>query len=79
MLETELDQMLCLIDDTAFIESDTHFKTNFAQISLVLQHCIENKSKDPSDCASEAEARAFWDSYDYAILQVGHEQIDMKN
>ena len=30
MLETELDQMLCLIDDTAYIESDFHFFTNFA-------------------------------------------------
>lgn len=77
LLETEPDQMLCLMDDNAYIESDPFFFSNFAGISLVFKHCIE--TNDPSECASEAEARQFWEMPKNILLQLGHEQLDMKN
>lgn len=77
MLKTEPDQILCLMDDNAYIESDRFFLSNFAGLQFVFKNCIE--TNDPSDCASEAEAREFWRRPTQILLQIGHEQLDMKN
>ena len=48
----------CFYSDSAYIQSESFFQTNFATLRFVLEHCIDYDT--PENCASEKDTLAFW-------------------
>ena len=52
------EDVRCLYSDTAYIQSEPFFKSNYGAIVVKLELCIEYES--PENCASEEEAIEFF-------------------
>ena len=54
------EDVRCFYSASAYIESESWFRSNYGAVVVGLEHCIEYESLE--NCASEEEAMEFWSS-----------------
>ena len=71
--------LTCIEDDEMFIHSDDNNFSDFAYISIELEHCSTNSE---ITCATDEEMASHWADEDNSVtigLVLSHSQIQMSN
>ena len=71
------DQVHCFYSDTAYIQSEEAYRSNYGAVVIALQHCIEYDSYE--NCASEEETFDFWSRAKKIQFLTTQMNLDMEN